>query len=146
VVEVTKWSPGRDGSTFRWWMAELDKLGYNVEPCFFNSRFFPPCPQSRDRIYIVAWRKGSHRPDLDYRPRAYCVSQTCGGRHVDAVQTFKQPTKAWVGMERWGKYGGQYLYACPDCREEVHPAAWMAASAIDFSDPGAALADRSRDL
>ena len=141
VVEVTKWGPGGDGSTFRWWLGELDKIGYGNHLCWFNSMFFPPCPQSRDRLYVVAWRKGNTAPALDYRPTAYCTSQQCGGRIVEAVQTWKRPTGAWV-TETWGKYQRQYDYRCPVCSSVVHPAAWPALSAIDWSDLGPTLGER----
>jgi DNA (cytosine-5)-methyltransferase 1 len=137
--------PGRDGSTFAWWMRELVNLGYDVEPLFLNSQFFPPCPQSRDRIYIVAWRKGNTRPDLDYRPRAYCTSDTCGGALVDAVQSWKPRTSAWP-LDRWGKHGQQYDYRCPDCSMRLDPAAWPAYTAIDWSNLGATIGERSRPL
>jgi DNA (cytosine-5)-methyltransferase 1 len=145
VVEVCHWGPGRDGSTFAWWMRELVNLGYDVEPLFLNSQFFPPCPQSRDRIYIVAWRKGNTRPDLDYRPRAYCTSDTCGGALVDAVQSWKPRTSAWP-LDRWGKHGQQYDYRCPDCSMRLDPAAWPAYTAIDWSNLGATIGERSRPL
>jgi DNA (cytosine-5)-methyltransferase 1 len=143
VIEVCKWGPDRDGSTFQWWLRKLKNIGYEVELCFFNSQFFPPCPQSRDRVYIVAWRKGNKRPDLEYRPPAYCTSERCCGRHVEAVQSWKRPTKAWP-LPRWGKYGSdrQYVYRCPDCAEEVFPAAWPAYTAIDWSNLGPALCER----
>lgn len=141
VVEAAKWGPGKDGSTFRWWLLEWVKLGYEFEVCFFNSGFFPPCPQSRDRMYIVFWRKGNTKPDLDYRPRAYCTSNRCGGRHVDAVQSWKKRTASWP-LERWGKYRAQYLYRCPDCNSEVEPAAWPAMSVIDWSNLGKSLGER----
>lgn len=142
VVEVCHWGPGRDGSTFRWWMQTLKNLGYEVECCFFNSMFFPPCPQSRDRIYIVAWLKGNKRPDLDYHPISYCTSDRCGGKIVGAVQTWKPRTKAWP-LPRWGKYDRQYIYTCPDCRERVEPAAWPAYSAIDWSFLGPKIGERA---
>jgi site-specific DNA-cytosine methylase len=145
VVEVCHWGPGRDGSTFRWWLGELRTLGYEVEPCFFNSQFFPPCPQSRDRVYFVAWRKGNRRPDLDYRPTAYCISDACGGRHVQAVQSWKAATASWP-LPRWGKYGAQYVYRCPECHAEVRPAAWPAYSAIDWTDLGTAIGERDKPL
>lgn len=132
VVEVTKWGPGRDGSTFKWWLTELRNLGYVPRLCFFNSMFFGPCPQSRDRVYIVAHRRGCTPPDLEYRPTAFCTSQQCGGQLVGAVQTWKKRTKAWM-FDQWGKYLGQYDYRCPECAEAVHPASWMALSAIDLS-------------
>lgn len=141
VVEVTKWGPNGNGATFKWWLAELDKLGYDHHLCWFNSMFFPPCPQSRDRLYIVAWRKGNTAPTLDYRPTAYCTSQRCGGRIVEAIQTWKRPTAAWV-TETWGKYGSQYDYRCPECSSVVHPASWMALSAIDFTNLGPTLEER----
>jgi site-specific DNA-cytosine methylase len=142
VVEVTLWGPGRDGSTFAWWKRTLEKIGYEVECVFLNSQFFPPCPQSRDRIYIVAWRKGNRRPDLDYRPIAYCTSNQCGGRHIGAVQTFKHPTKAWP-LPKWGKYKRQYIYTCPHCKNQVEPAAWPAYTAIDWKNLGPSLAERA---
>jgi DNA (cytosine-5)-methyltransferase 1 len=70
VVEVTLWGPGRDGSTFAWWKRTLANIGYEIECLFLNSQFFAPCPQSRDRLYIVCWRRGNVRPKLDYRPLA----------------------------------------------------------------------------
>jgi len=141
VVDVCHWGPDRDGSTFRWWLAELKKIGYEVEPLFLNSMFFAPCPQSRDRIYIVAWRKGNRRPDLDFRPRAYCTSDACSGRMVDAVASWKHRTASWP-LPRWGKYGAQYTYVCPHCHARVHPAAWPALTAIDWSNLGPAIGER----
>ncbi len=141
VVEVTKWGPKRDGTTFLWWMNELRKLGYEVQLCWFNSMFFGPCPQSRDRLYIVAHRKGNKAPDLDYRPTAYCTSNRCSGRIVEARQTWKPRTSAWV-TKTWGKYGKQYGYRCPECRAIVHPASWMALSAIDLTNLGPTLGER----
>ena len=75
VVEVTHWGPGRDGSTFAWWKRTLANIGYEIECVFLNSQFFPPCPQSRDRVYIVAWKRGNARPNLDYRPLARVLHQ-----------------------------------------------------------------------
>jgi site-specific DNA-cytosine methylase len=141
VVEAAKWGPDRDGSTFRWWLAEWEKLGYEHETLFFNSMFFPPCPQSRDRMYVVCWRRGNRQPDLDYRPRAQCTSDRCQGTLVDAVQTWKTPTAAWP-VARWGKYDQQYTYNCPVCHSRVHPVAWPAYSAIDWSNLGPRIDER----
>jgi DNA (cytosine-5)-methyltransferase 1 len=144
VVEAAKWGPMRDGSTFRWWLREWEKIGYEHECLFLNSMFFPPCPQSRDRMYVVLWRKGNTKPDLDHRPTALCTSDRCSGSVVQAVQSWKKPTKAWP-LPRWGKYGAQYVYRCPDCRSTVVPVAWPAYSAIDWSKLGPTMAER-RDL
>lgn len=145
VVEAAKWGPNRDGSTFRWWLDELHNLGYETKPLMLNSMFFPPCPQSRDRMYVVAWKKGDTPPDLDYRPAAFCVSDECGGVDVEAVQTFKKQTKAWP-IPNWGKYGAQYIYCCPDCGHEVHPASFPAYSAIDWTNLGPSLGEREKPL
>lgn len=145
VCDVAFWGPGRDGSTFRWWLNELHLLGYETEPCWFNSMFFPPCPQSRDRVYIVAWRRGNTRPDLDYHPPATCTSDTCQGARVDAVQTWKRRTAAWP-LPKWGKYDTQYTYTCPDCRARVHPDTRPALDALDLSIPCTRIGDRDRPL
>ena len=145
VVEAAKWGPDRDGSTFRWWLHEWEKIGYRWRACFLNSRFFPPTPQSRDRMYVVFWRAGNPAPDLDYRPVAYCISDVCGGRHVEAVQTWKRRTKAWP-LDQWGKYGQQYDYRCPECAALVDPLSWPAYTAIDWSDLGTPIAERTRPL
>ena len=142
VVEVTLWGPGRDGSTFAWWKRTLENIGYEIECLFLNSQFFPPCPQSRDRVYFVCWKKGNRRPNLDYRPLAFCTSHRCGGRHVYAVQTWKKPTKAWP-LPRWGKYKRQYIYCCPDCKSQVEPASFPAYIAINWSNLGPTLGERA---
>lgn len=141
VVEVTRWGPGQDGSTFRWWLDEWAKLGYDYECKFLNSQFFPPTPQSRDRIYVCLWRKGNTKPDLEHRPAAICTSDRCGGSMIEAVQSFREPTRAWP-MVRWGKYGSQYVYRCPSCGNEVDPVAWPSMVAIDWSDLGIAVGER----
>jgi len=142
VVEVTLWGPGRDGSTFAWWKRTLENIGYEIDCLFLNSQFFPPCPQSRDRLYIVAYRKGNRRPNLDYRPLAFCTSERCGGRHIYAIQTWKNRTKAWP-LPQWGKYKRQYVYCCPDCKSQVEPAAWPAYTAINWSNLGPTLGERA---
>lgn len=141
VIEVTKWGPGRDGSTFRWWCTELEQLGYELEHLFLNSMFFAPCPQSRDRYYCVAVRRGNRKPDLAHRPTAFCASERCGGVLVDAVQVYKPAKRTW-SLPRWGKYLTQYDYRCPACSSVVHPASWMALSAIDLTNLGPTLGER----
>lgn len=143
VVECAKWGPGRNGSTFAWWLQEWDRLGYNYECLFLNSQFFPPCPQSRDRMYVVIWRKGNTKPNLDYRPTAICASDRCSGAKVAAVQTWKQPTKAWP-LPKWGKYGKQYTYNCPHCHSVVVPVAFPAYTAIDWTRLGPTIGERAK--
>lgn len=144
VVEFAQWgmkidgARKGDGSTFRWWLSEFSKLGYDHEELYLNSQFFPPCPQSRDRIYVCMWDRTLPRPALDHMPEAYCGRcQTT----VQSVQAFKRPTKAWPSA-RWGKYGDQYVYSCPSCGQRVYPIAWPALTAIDWSDLGTRIGDK----
>ena len=93
-------------------------------------------PQSRDRVYIVAWRKGIKAPRVDPRPPAYCGF--CE-EPVAAVQTFKPGRSA-------GKFKAQYTYSCPTCKLPVEPAARPALEAIDWSLQGERIGSRKRPL
>jgi DNA (cytosine-5)-methyltransferase 1 len=133
VVDIRLWT------LYGAWLAAWEALGYRYKECFFNSMFFHPTPQSRDRIYIVLWRKELQPPDLDYRPPAHCPH--CA-RMVASVQSWKNPIK------RWGKYGtrNQYTYCCPSCAQAVEPAYVPAAAAVDWSLPIERIGDRKRPL
>lgn len=120
------------------WRQELRALGYEFRVVSLNSMHAQmlgaPAPQSRDRIYIVAWPEGERAPDLDrvVQPRAFCAS--CDGL-VDSVQSFK-PNR-FVG-----RYRQAYLYCCPRCGSVVEPGWLPAAAAIDWSITGQRVGDR----
>lgn len=97
-----------------------------------------PAPQWRDRIFIVFTRKGITAPDLNLRPAAWCES--CE-QIVESEQRWKNPSR-----RRVGKYGQQYLYACPRCSSVVEPFVSPAIRAIDLSDIGERIGDRKRPL
>jgi len=118
------------------WLLAMRQLGYDNRVVFFNSMHAHPTPQSRDRMYVVFWRKGNRAPDLDIRPAARC--DRCG-QDVSAVQT-------WKNGRRWGRYRQQYLYACPVCGNIVEPYYYCAASAIDWSLPCPRIGDRDKPL
>lgn len=128
------------------WINEIRALGYQVRVIALNSMHAkapasPPCPQSRDRLYVAYWREHLGRaPDWDkwLRPRAWCP--TCGWVH--ALQVFKNP------RQDMGRYGAQYTFRCPSrgCHLRVEPDVLPAAAAIDWRDPGERIADRSRPL
>lgn len=61
---------------WRGWITAMQDLGYQYKPVFFNSMFAWPTPQSRDRMYVVFWKRGQKKPDLDIRPKAHCAK--CG--------------------------------------------------------------------
>jgi DNA (cytosine-5)-methyltransferase 1 len=140
VVDAVFWGPNRDGSTFRWWLAEWGKLGYETEPLFLNSAAFG-VPQLRDRMYVAIWRKGMRRPDLSHRVEGFCAR--CD-RFVDAVQRFRPPRPSWP-VARWGVMGKQWDYVC-GCGEVVEIALPPAALALELSDTGVRLGDRARPL
>jgi DNA (cytosine-5)-methyltransferase 1 len=74
VVDARKWV------MFDAWLTAMYALGYNHKCVYLNSMHCHPTPQSRDRMYIVFWKKGNKAPMLDYTPLAYCYkceSDTC---------------------------------------------------------------------
>jgi DNA (cytosine-5)-methyltransferase 1 len=126
------------------WRNALTSLGYRHRVVYLNSMHAQagglPAPQSRDRLYVVAWRTGQAAPDLDgwLRPRALC--RTCGP--VLAIQSFKT-------ARPWGRYRAQYVYRCPNstCRHQIVEPAWLpASSAIDWTLPGHRIGDRDKPL
>lgn len=136
VVDIATQAQYRTAWTI--WRQELRALGYEFRVVSLNSMHAQllgaPAPQSRDRIYIVAWPVGETAPDLDrvVRPRAHCAR--CD-QFVDAVQSFK-PNRTV------GRYRQTYVYCCPRCGAIVEPGWLPAAAAIDWSIPGERVGDR----
>lgn len=118
------------------WLMAMHSLGYQHKCCYFNSMFFKPCPQSRDRMYVVFWKKGNPAPDLEFRPVAPCPN--CGDK--ESYQSWKKPDK------KWGKYNQQYVYRCSGCFEEVTPYYYCAFNIIDWQEPITRIGDRKRPL
>jgi len=131
VVEARSWVP------FESWLHAMRSLGYEHKCVYLNSMHCHPTPQSRDRMYIVFWRKGNRAPNLDFTPAAYC--QNCG-KDVHSVQTWKNPNV------KAGKYKTQYLYCCPSCGRVVEPYYYAAFNCIDWSDLGTRIGDRRKKL
>jgi DNA (cytosine-5)-methyltransferase 1 len=139
VVEARLWCEHENcacGAEFdAWYQAMLDE-GYEGQIVYFNSQFALPTPQSRDRIYVLFWRRGLPRPNLDFRPLSWCRGcETV----VRGVQTWKPASRgsAREVVREWGRYGAQYVYLCPNagCAQPVSPAVVGARSIIDFSLP-----------
>lgn len=130
VVEVTRWQLFHD------WLRVMQTLGYEHQVVSLNSMFCHPTPQSRDRVYIVFWKKGNRAPDLDIRKWAPCLKCSAD---VRARQSFKNG-------RRVGKYRTQYVYTCPNCHQIVTPYYFAALNAIDFSIPGERIGDRPKPL
>jgi DNA (cytosine-5)-methyltransferase 1 len=121
------------------WLHAWQALDYAWELVYLNSMFVHPTPQSRDRLYFVAWKRKDRKPDLKITPLAFCVQ--CG-QDCQAVQCWKNPARPH------GKYGrsGQYVYRCPLCTSETTPYYYAAANAIDWSWPIQRIGDRQRPL
>ena len=140
VVDIATQAKYRTAWTV--WRQELRALGYAFRVLSLNSMhaslFGSPAPQSRDRIYVVAWPEGQRAPNLDrvVSPPAYC--DRCDVE-VRAVQSFKRNREV-------GRYRQSYVYCCGRCGGTVEPY-WMPAStAIDWSLPGERIGDREKPL
>jgi DNA (cytosine-5)-methyltransferase 1 len=136
VVDVVKWTP------FHAWLEAMHAYGYEHQVVSLNSMHAQarglPAPQSRDRVYIVLWRKGDRRPELEQsiRPRAFC--QWC--------EKVVESRQAWKLGRTVGRYRQQYVYVCCECSKQVEPGWLPAAAAIDWSLPGQRIGDRARPL
>ena len=109
VIEARLWEP------FDEWFQYICDLGYEGQIVYFNSQFALPTPQSRDRMYCVFWRKGLPTPELDFTPDARGADQLRDDRR--GMQWWKKASPGSLRTEPgkfvWGRYGQQYVYACP---------------------------------
>ena len=142
VVDAFKWGWNDDGGLFHAWRQAMHALGYRSEIVWLNSMFCYPVPQSRDRMYVVFWRPNAVKraPNLRVEPPSWCPR--CE-RVVAGQQTFKKLDY------RWGRYGQQYYYSCPECApagQAVIPGAFPAASIIDWKLPAPVIGERARPL
>lgn len=131
VVDARKWV------MFDAWLIAMQALGYMHKCVYLNSMHCLPTPQSRDRMYIVFWKKGNKAPNLEYTPNAWCPK--CQ-KDTLSVQTWKRPDV------RHGKYKQQYVYCCPGCSTTVEPYYYAAFNCIDWTDPGTRIGDRPKPL
>jgi len=118
------------------WLMAMHLLGYQHKCVYLNSMFCHPTPQSRDRMYVVFWKKGNPAPDLEYRPLAWCGK--CE-KQVEAIQVWRNTEK------QWGKYKQQYDYRCT-CGQVVEPFYYAAFNCIDWTVPAEKIGDRTRPL
>lgn len=118
------------------WLLAMHNLGYAHKCVYLNSMFCHPTPQSRDRMYVVFWKKGNKGPDLEYKPIAWCHKCEKTG---ESIQVWRNSAK------QWGKYKQQYDYRCT-CGELVEPFYYAAFNCIDWSLPAQRIGDRERPL
>jgi DNA (cytosine-5)-methyltransferase 1 len=127
----------RDWVLFDEWLLMMQKLGYTWETVYFNSMFAHPTPQSRDRMYVVFWKRGNPAPNLRFTPTAWCTQ--CD-KDVASVQSWKNPLK------RSGRYGKQYVYCCTGCAGVVVPYYYAAVNAINWQLPIQRISERRKPL
>lgn len=129
------------------WLHAMDCLDYDVRVVYLNSMFAnrlgPAAPQSRNRMYVVAWRRGERAPDLNRWTRPVATCDQCGHSGL-AVQ-------GWKRLDRqFGVYGrnGQYWWRCPTkrCHAIVQPPVLPASAALDFTVLGERIGDRKDPL
>jgi DNA (cytosine-5)-methyltransferase 1 len=124
------------------WQKGLRNLGYDYRVVSLNSMHAQahgdPAPQSRDRLYIVCWRKGERAPDIEkvLRPLAWCP----------ACHEVVEAQQAWKNGRTVGKYRSQYVYLHPSCGTTVEPGYLPAAAAIDWTLRGTRIGDRTKPL
>ena len=119
------------------WLHAMHLLGYEHKCVYRNSMHHYPTPQSRDRMYIVFWKRGQKAPDLEFYPLAWCAK--CD-KNIHSIQSWKNPAKPY------GKYRTQYLYCCPNCTKVVEPYYYAAFNCIDWTNIGTRIGDRKKAL
>jgi DNA (cytosine-5)-methyltransferase 1 len=130
VCEMSEWG------LFDAWINTFRLLDYRVNIVNFNSQF-AGVAQSRDRIYVVLWKKDMPAPNLDFRPQAHC--HECG--EVGAIQSWKRLGVPGMSVGRWG---AQYVYRCEKCLSVVVPDRVAAGTKIDWSLPSLRVGDRTK--
>lgn len=124
------------------WQKGLRKLGYAYRVVSLNSMhaqaFGLPAPQSRDRLYVIAWPVGDKAPDIDsvLSPDAWCPR----------CERHGQSQQAWKNGRTVGRYRAQYVYVCSGCGATVEPAWLPASAAIDWTILGKQIGDRNKPL
>lgn len=129
VVEATKWVG------WRGWSQTMADLGYERRILSHNSMHHG-VPQSRDRIYVVFWRKGAPAPDLELELQAWCP-------RCDAVRTVRQ---GWKNGRTVGRYRQQWTWNCISCSAVCEPETNPAASIIDWDLDCPRIGDRAKPL
>ncbi len=128
VVEATKWVG------WRGWHVTMADLGYEHAVISANSMHHG-VPQSRDRIYVVFWRKGIAL-DLTHEAAAWCPR--CNTDRV-CRQAFKNGRTV-------GRYRQQWVWSCTTCGTTCDPSVRPAADIIDWALDCPRIGDRKRPL
>jgi DNA (cytosine-5)-methyltransferase 1 len=131
-----KLAHGSYGPLFGAWLGAMAALDYEHQLVHLNA-LVCGVPQSRDRLFVVFWKKGTRKPDLDIPALGWCDS--CE-RIASGHQVWKRPGAVT------GTLGASYYYACPDCHGELALAVRPAAAAIDWSIEAPLIGERKTPL
>jgi DNA (cytosine-5)-methyltransferase 1 len=128
VVEASKW--------LLWdaWHKAMADLGYEHRVISTNSMYHR-VPQSRDRIFVVFWRKGI-RIDLDLEQEGWCAR----------CERARRCVQAWKNGRKIGRYRQQWIWRCTECNHEAQPATLGAETILDWALPCPRIGDRTRPL
>lgn len=137
IIVVENVVDARNWVMYDAWLMAMHALGYNHKAIYHNSMHHFPTPQSRDRMYVVFWKKGNKAPNLEFNPVAFCPKCET---NVSSIQTWKKHDK------QFGKYKQQYVFSCPSCTRQVEPYYYAALNIIDWSDIGTRIGDREKPL
>jgi len=140
VVDIA--TQAKFSNAWELWRKGLRRLGYQFRVLSLNSMHAQmaglPAPQSRDRLYIVAWPEGEATPDLErvLSPRAWCPR----------CERLTEGRQAWKNGRTVGRYRTQYVYVCRSCGTIVEPSWLPASAAIDWSIQGQLIGERDKPL
>jgi DNA (cytosine-5)-methyltransferase 1 len=125
------------------WQRGLRKLGYAYRVVSLNSMHAQaagaPAPQSRDRLYVVAWPAGEKAPDIEgrLRPKAWCPR--CDRRSSSRGRRGRTAAPSAATARSTST-------CAASCGTVVEPGWLPAASAIDWTLPGRRIGDRDKPL
>ena len=129
VVEATKWV------CWPAWRQAMSDMGYDSHVVSANSQDFEVA-QSRDRVYVVSWRRGAVKPDLEQEREAWC-------HRCDGVRVCRQ---AWKNGRTIGRYRAQWVWGCLVCGAPCEPDKTAAATIIDWTLPTPLIGERAKPL
>ena len=137
VAPFAKWTEYEE------WLTAWSRMGYSIAELSLNSQFFGVA-QSRDRLYIVMYKRNPYPMRLTWTYPAWCPKCEIV---VEGIQYWKDPKKS----KRRGVYGskhGQYIICCPHHIKpiEVFPATIPAASIINFGRAAEPIYGRKKPL
>lgn len=136
LAKGKKLKHGTYGPLFEAWLKTMEALDYEWELVHLNAAVCG-IPQSRDRLFVVFWKKGNRKPDLTVYALGYCFQCEKLG---EGAQTWKRPGATH------GTLNSSYFYACPSCGAPMALAVRPAADAIDWTLPAPRIGDRKRSL